>query len=435
MKRLLIANRGEIALRLLRACRALGIETVAVYTQVDRDLLHLELADHKVCIGRRSYLDADQIVSAALAWACDAIHPGYGFLAENAAFARQVEASGLTYVGPTADQIALMADKASARRVAEQSGLPVLAGSAVLATENEAAIAAAGLGYPVMLKAGHGGGGRGMSVLNSESALRDAFARLQAEAVSLFHNDALYLERFLAHPRHIEVQVLGDGQGNVVHFNARDCSIQRRHQKLLEEAPPPGIPEDTIDALARRCCEALGAIRYRSLGTLEFLFERDEFYFIEMNTRIQVEHPVTEAVCGLDLVKLQLQLADSGQLPIRQQQISLRGHALECRINAEDEAFRPAPGRVTGLRLPGGPGIRFDSHLYEGYQVPHHYDSLVGKLIAHGSDRQDAIARMRAALAELATGALSTNQALHQAIMDDQRFQSGRYNTGFLGSS
>jgi acetyl-CoA carboxylase biotin carboxylase subunit len=435
MKRLLIANRGEIALRILRACRTRGIETVAVYTSVDASLGYLDLADDRVCIGRQSYLEGDQIISAALAWQCDALHPGYGFLSENADFARDVEAAGLNYVGPTPEAIALMADKSSGRRSMAEAGVPVLPGSDDLTSIEDAIRQAGDMGYPVMLKASHGGGGRGMSVLGDEAALVSVFESLRSEADAAFSNGALYLERYMDAPRHIEIQVAGDGAGAVIHLGARECSIQRRHQKLLEEAPPPGIDSEVIDALASDCCDVLSAMKYRSLGTLEFLYQDGSFYFIEMNTRIQVEHPVTEAVCDIDLVDLQLQIADSGKLPLQQAEISLEGHAIECRINAEDSEFRPSPGEIDRLRLPGGPGVRFDSHIYQGYSVSHHYDSMIGKLIGSGVSREVAISRMRAALTEMDLGSLGSNLPLHREIMDDPRFLDGSYNTRFLGSA
>ena len=432
MKRVLIANRGEIALRILRACKVRGIESVVVYTKADRDLGYLHLADRQVCIGTNSYLESDQLLAAALAWQCDAIHPGYGFLSESADFAAQAESSGLIFIGPASVSIREMADKSAARLSMADAGMSVLQGSRELMDEEQAVAAAAQLGYPLMLKACHGGGGRGMAVVEDESRLRSQFETMQQEAAAFFGHGSLYLERYLAAPRHIEIQVAGDGQGTVLHLGARECSIQRRHQKVLEEAPPPDLAGEQIEQLGALCCRVLGSLGYRSLGTLEFLWQDDCFFFMEMNTRIQVEHPVTEAVTGIDLVGLQLEIAETSRLPFSQADIRCSGHAIECRINAEDREFRPAPGVVDRLRIPGGPGIRFDTHLYEGYRVAHHYDAMVGKLVASGNCREEAVARMRAALEELDLGGLVTNLSLHRDIMEDQRFIEGNYHTGFL---
>lgn len=436
MKRVLIANRGEIALRIHRACKQLGLETVAAYTKADKELFHLDLVDDRICVGQQSYLDANQLISAAQVTGCDAIHPGYGFLSEDAAFAAEVTAAGLTFVGPDAAHIALMGDKIEARRAFAGAGVPTLPGSdKAIEDEHELRRIAETVGFPVMLKAAHGGGGMGIQLAGSEPELVTAFQTLSQQADVLFGSAEMYLEKYLVEARHIEIQVFGDGAGGVTCFGARECSIQRRHQKLLEETPPPGIPPAIIEELAQTCCQALGEMRYASAGTLEFLYADEAFFFIEMNTRIQVEHPVTEAVFGVDLVKMQLQLAAGQPVLMAQADIQGKGHALECRINAEDESFNPSPGRITRLRFPGGPGIRVDSQLYEGYSVPHHYDSLVAKIIAWGSDRQDAIARMSGALAELDIRGISTNVPLHQKILVNQAFRAGRYHTGLLDGS
>ena len=433
MKRVLIANRGEIALRILRACRELGLETVAAYSQVDSLALHLPLADDTVCIGKHSYLDSSQIISAALTRNCDGVHPGYGFLSENSDFAAQVEDAGLCFVGPAAVHIEMMGDKAKARAVMAAKGIPVLPGSdGEVARLDDACDCAERIGFPVMIKASHGGGGRGIQIVDDEASLRSAFEGLKNEVEQLFGNGGVYIEKWLDSPRHIEVQVFGDGNGRVLHFGARECSIQRRHQKLLEETPPPGIPVDKIAGLALSCCAALADLKYSNAGTLEFLFQDGAFYFIEMNTRIQVEHPITESVTGIDLVKLQLSLASTGRLPLVQSDICFSGHAMECRINAEDRSFQPAPGPVNQYRTPGGPGIRLDSHLYSGYVVPHQYDSLLAKIISTGADRSECIARMERALVEFVIGPLSTNIDLQRLILRDARFRSGELDTHFL---
>ena len=433
MKRVLIANRGEIALRILRACKELGLETVAAYSQVDSLALHLPLADDTVCIGKHSYLDSSQIISAALTRNCDGVHPGYGFLSENSDFAAQVEDAGLCFVGPAAVHIEMMGDKAKARAVMAAKGIPVLPGSdGEVARLDDACDCAERIGFPVMIKASHGGGGRGIQIVDDEASLRSAFEGLKNEVEQLFGNGGVYIEKWLDAPRHIEVQVFGDGNGRVLHFGARECSIQRRHQKLLEETPPPGIPVDKIDELAMSCCAALADLKYSNAGTLEFLFQDGAFYFIEMNTRIQVEHPITESVTGIDLVKLQLSLASTGRLPLVQSDICFSGHAMECRINAEDRSFQPAPGPVNQYRTPGGPGIRLDSHLYSGYVVPHQYDSLLAKIISTGADRSECIARMERALVEFVIGPLSTNIDLQRLILRDARFRSGELDTHFL---
>ncbi|MGB1685298.1 MAG: acetyl-CoA carboxylase biotin carboxylase subunit [Pseudomonadales bacterium] len=433
MKRLLIANRGEIALRVQRACTELGIETVAAYSRADQDLLHLSLADQTVCIGATSYLNATQLLAAAVTLDCDAVHPGYGLLSEDAAFAAGVEERGLTFVGPTSQQIELMGDKARARGWLAEQGIPVLPGSTGrLGNDDNAHQIAAEIGYPVLLKASHGGGGRGIVIVETPAALEPAMQKVAAEADAFFGSADCYLEKYLQDARHIEIQVVGDGHGKVLQLGARECSIQRRHQKLIEESPPPGISTAHINQLATLCAEALARLNYRNVGTLEFLYADEAFYFIEMNTRIQVEHPVTEAVTGLDLVKLQLQLAAGEELKLEQASINSQGHAIECRINAEDENFMPSPGPVDVLQTPGGMGVRFDSHLYAGYTVPHYYDSLLGKLIVTGQDRAEAIARMKRALAELKIEPIETNALTHRQVLNHSDFVSGRLSTRFL---
>ena len=433
MKRVLIANRGEIALRIHRACKQLGFDTVAAYTKVDNQLLHLHLVDDQICVGQQSYLDSGQLISAAMVAGGDAIHPGYGFLSEDADFAQSVEAAGLTFVGPAASHIALMGDKIEARRVLAEAGVPTLLGSDKAITGEEELLAIAEeVGFPVMLKAAHGGGGMGIQLAKDEASLTEVFYSVTRQAETLSGNSDIYIEKYLVDARHIEIQVFGDAKGKVIYFGARECSIQRRHQKLMEETPPPGISADVIDDLAGKCCQALGEMHYASAGTLEFLYAGGQFFFIEMNTRIQVEHPITESVFGIDLVKLQLQLAAGQQVPMVQTQIKSNGHAIECRINAEDENFKPSPGSITRLRLPGGPGVRIDSHLYEGYCVPHQYGSLVAKLITTGADRPEAIARMVVALDELDIQGISTNVDLLRKILVGGAFIAGRYTTRLL---
>mgnify|MGYP001206062745 CR=1 FL=1 len=428
LKRVLIANRGEIALRIQRACAALGIETVAAYSRVDESLLHLRYADDAVCVGSTSYLDVNNMVMAALSRGCDAVHPGYGFLSENAAFAAAVEDAGLAFIGPKAEHIELMGDKVNARAVAAELGLAVTPGSS-LVEDADAGAQAEALGFPVMLKASAGGGGRGMRIVETNADLAGALARAREEARTFFGSDGIYLERFYPAPRHVEVQVLGDGAGAGIHYLTRDCSVQRRHQKLIEEAPAPAIEGDKLTGLGEQCAEAVARLGYRGAGTFEFLYADDTFYFMEMNTRLQVEHPVTEMVTGVDLVAAQLRIAGGDTvLPAGEE----RGHAIECRINAEDDAFRPSPGRVTELILPGGAGIRVDTHLYPGYVVPHHYDSLVAKVIAHGGDRAEALARMLRALRELRIGGIETNRKRHIEMLSDPAFQAGGVDTGFL---
>ncbi len=439
LDKVLIANRGEIALRILRACRELGIKTVAVHSTADNNLKHVLLADETVCIGppasKDSYLNMPAIIAAAEVTDSMAIHPGYGFLSENADFAERVEKSGFVFVGPKAETIRLMGDKVSAIRTMKAAGVPCVPGSGgPLGLEPEPIRAIAKtIGYPVIIKASGGGGGRGMRVVHSEAALLNAVSVTRAEALAAFSNDQVYMEKFLERPRHIEFQVVADSQGHVVVLGERDCSMQRRHQKIIEEAPAPGITPAQRLAMTESITTALKNVGYRGAGTLEFLYENGEFYFIEMNTRIQVEHPVTEMVTGIDLVKLQLRIAAGEPLPFKQEDIEIRGHAIECRINAEDaKTFMPSPGTVKLWHVPGGPGIRIDSHLYSGYVVPPFYDSLVAKVIAHGEDRSIAIARMRNALSEMVVEGIKTNAALHQEIFGHAAFRQGGLDIHYL---
>jgi acetyl-CoA carboxylase biotin carboxylase subunit len=408
LEKVLIANRGEIALRVLRACKELDIRTVAVHSQADRELMHVRLADESVCIGpapsTESYLNVPAIISAAEVTNASGIHPGYGFLAENADFADQVEKSGFTFIGPTADTIRLMGDKVSAIEAMRKSGVPTVPGSnGPLTDDNERTLEVArSIGFPVIVKAAAGGGGRGMRVVHNEAALINSVQVTQSEAAAAFGSDVVYLEKFLQKPRHVEIQVIADGQGNAIHLGDRDCSLQRRHQKVLEEAPAPGIPDDLRNQVAEACVNACIEIGYRGAGTFEFLYEDGGFYFIEMNTRVQVEHPVTEMITGIDIVKEQLRVASGMPLSFAQEDVNFHGHAFECRINAEDpQNFLPSPGKVTTFHAPGGLGIRVDSHLYDGYTVPPFYDSLIAKIISFGESRQVALARMRQALDEL----------------------------------
>ena len=433
MKRVLIANRGEIALRIHRACKLLELETVAAYTKADKELLHLDLVDDQICVGQHSYINTAQLISAAKISGCDAIHPGYGFLSEDAAFATSVSNAGLIFIGPDALHISLMGDKIAARQALADSGVPTLPGSSqAIADEAELRLIADRIGFPIMLKAAHGGGGMGIQVAENETKLGDTFNALSRQAESLFGRSEIYLEKYLVDARHIEIQVFGDGLGSVVYFGARDCSVQRRHQKLLEETPPPGISATVVDDLARHCCEVLGFMNYASAGTLEFLYADGQFYFIEMNTRIQVEHPITESLYGIDLVGMQLELAAGGLAPLEQLSIHAKGHAIECRINAEDDDHKPSPGQIVDLRFPAGPGVRVDSHVYGGYNVPHQYDSLIAKIITLGSDRDDAIKRMICALNELSVQGISTNIALHKKVLSDEAFLTGHHHTGLL---
>jgi len=442
-QKILIANRGEIALRIQRACRELGIPSVAVHSTVDADAMHVRLADESVCIGppaaKDSYLNMPAILSAALVTGAEAIHPGYGFLAENAGFAEMVEAHGITFIGPSPAHIRMMGDKIAAKEAMARRGVPLVPGSdGVVADVAKARDVAGRIGYPVLIKATAGGGGRGMKVAQDAASLEEAFAIARTEARASFGNDAVYVEKYLDHPRHIELQVMADGHGNVVHFGERDCSLQRRHQKLVEEAGSPALSVAERDKLGITATAALAAIGYRNAGTLEFLYQDGQFAFIEMNTRLQVEHPVTEMVCGIDLVREQIRIAAGAALGYGQGDIRFSGHAIECRITAEDPAsFVPTPGRVTAFHAPGGLGVRVDSALYAGYFVPPYYDSLVAKLIVHAPTRADAISRMRRALGEFAIVGIQTTIPLHQRIVDDAAFQRGDYTVhwleGFVG--
>ncbi|WBH97747.1 Biotin carboxylase [Pseudomonas aeruginosa] len=439
LEKVLIANRGEIALRILRACKELGIKTVAVHSTADRELMHLSLADESVCIGpapaTQSYLQIPAIIAAAEVTGATAIHPGYGFLAENADFAEQIERSGFTFVGPTAEVIRLMGDKVSAKDAMKRAGVPTVPGSdGPLPEDEETALAIAReVGYPVIIKAAGGGGGRGMRVVYDESELIKSAKLTHTEAGAAFGNPMVYLEKFLTNPRHVEVQVLSDGQGNAIHLGDRDCSLQRRYQKVIEEAPAPGIDEKARQEVFARCVQACIEIGYRGAGTFEFLYENGRFYFIEMNTRVQVEHPVSEMVTGVDIVKEMLRIASGEKLSIRQEDVVIRGHALECRINAEDpKTFMPSPGKVKHFHAPGGNGVRVDSHLYSGYSVPPNYDSLVGKVITYGADRDEALARMRNALDELIVDGIKTNTELHKDLVRDAAFCKGGVNIHYL---
>lgn len=439
LDKVVIANRGEIALRVLRACRELGIKTVAVHSQADADLLHVKLADESVCIGPAasagSYLNIPAIISAAEITDAVAIHPGYGFLAENADFAEQVEKSGFTFIGPKPDTIRLMGDKVSAIAAMKAAGVPCVPGSdGPLGEDDEANLAMARqIGYPIIIKAAGGGGGRGMRVVHSEAHLLNSIFMTKTEAKAAFSNDMVYMEKYLVNPRHIEIQVLADGQGNAIHLGERDCSMQRRHQKVVEEAPAPGITEEVRQKIGSRCAQACVEIGYRGAGTFEFLYENGEFYFIEMNTRVQVEHPVTEQVTGVDIIREQLRIAAGFPLSLKQEDIKIQGHAIECRINAEDpKTFIPSPGTISMLHVPGGPGVRWDSHIYASYKVPPHYDSMIGKLITFGEDRATAIARMRLALEEIIIEGIKTNTALQRDIMQDTNFQQGGTNIHYL---
>ncbi|HET9122672.1 MAG TPA: acetyl-CoA carboxylase biotin carboxylase subunit [Acidiferrobacteraceae bacterium] len=439
IEKVVIANRGEIALRIQRACRALGIKTVAIHSEADRDAKYVRLADESVCIGpaaaARSYLNIPAVISAAEVTDAVAIHPGYGFLSENADFAERVEQSGFIFIGPRPETIRLMGDKISAIRTMKKAGIPCLPGSdGPLGDNDDDTLAIAErIGYPVLIKAAGGGGGKGMRVVHSEAALLTTIATTRAEAKAAFNNDVVYLEKYLENPRHIEFQVLADEFGNAIHLGERDCSLQRRHQKVIEESPAPGITEKVRQKMGERCAEACTKIGYRGVGTFEFLYENGEFYFIEMNTRVQVEHPVTEWVTGVDIVQQQLLIASGERLAYKQRDITFKGHAIECRINAEDpRTFMPSPGRITQYHQPGGPGIRVDSHIYSNYVVPPYYDSMIGKLIAFGDTREMAIARMRIALSELIVEGIKTNVPLHQYLLGDAAVQAGGVNIHYL---
>ncbi|TAM25844.1 MAG: acetyl-CoA carboxylase biotin carboxylase subunit [Candidimonas sp.] len=438
-EKILIANRGEIALRIQRACRELGVKTVVVHSEADRDAMYVHLADESVCIGppaaRDSYLNMPALISAAEVTDAEAIHPGYGFLAENADFADRVEKSGFVFIGPSPASIRLMGDKVSAKHAMIEAGVPVVPGSPGALPDDPEEILRIGreVGYPVIIKASGGGGGRGMRVVYTEAALLNAVTMTRAEAGAAFNNPEVYMEKFLENPRHIEIQVLADGGRNSIWLGERDCSMQRRHQKVIEEAPAPGIARRLIERIGERCAEACRKIGYRSAGTFEFLFENDEFYFIEMNTRIQVEHTVTEMITGIDLVQQQIRIAAGEKFLLRQRDIQIRGHAIECRINAEDPfKFTPSPGRITNWHVPGGPGVRMDSHVFTDYVVPPNYDSMIAKLITYGDTREQAIARMEIALSEMVVEGIRTNIPLHRELMQDAHFRKGGTSIHFL---
>ena len=439
LDKVLIANRGEIALRVLRACRELGIKTVAVHSSADAKLKHVLLADETVCIGPAastdSYLNMPAVIAAAEVTDAVAIHPGYGFLSENAGFAERVQESGYVFIGPEPETIKLMGDKVSAIRAMREAGVPCVPGSDGPLSDDaeENARRARDIGYPVIVKAAGGGGGRGMRVVHSEAALFNAITVTKAEALAAFGNEQVYMERYLEQPRHVEFQVLADNHGNAIHLGERDCSMQRRNQKVVEEAPAPGITEETRARMGERCAQACRDIGYRGAGTFEFLYQNGEFFFIEMNTRVQVEHPVTEMITGFDIVKAQLQIAAGEPLAIRQDDVRWTGHAIECRINAEDpNTFMPSPGTVNLWHPPGGPGVRVDSHLYSGYDVPPYYDSLIAKVIAHGDSRATAIARMSTALSEIVVEGIRTNVPLHQEICQHAAFKAGGTDINYL---
>ena len=438
-KKILIANRGEIALRVQRACRELGVKAVMVYSEADREAKYIKLADEAVCIGPAasplSYLNMPAIIAAAEVTDAEAIHPGYGFLSENADFAERVEKSGFQFIGPTADSIRIMGDKVSAKQAMIKAGVPCVPGSEGELPDDPVQIKriAKSVGYPVIIKAAGGGGGRGMRVVHTEAALINAVAMTKAEAGTAFGNPAVYMEKYLQNPRHIEIQILADKHKNAVYLGERDCSMQRRHQKVIEEAPAPGIPRKLIEKIGERCAAACKKINYRGAGTFEFLYENGEFYFIEMNTRVQVEHPVTEYITGIDIVKTQIMVAAGLKLPFTQRDIQVRGHSIECRVNAEDPfKFTPSPGRITSWHMPGGPGVRVDSHAYNNYFVPPNYDSMIGKLIVHGDTREQALARMQTALAETVIEGINTNIPLHRELMVDAKFMQGGTNIHYL---
>ncbi|WP_019938106.1 acetyl-CoA carboxylase biotin carboxylase subunit [Bordetella sp. FB-8] len=438
-EKILIANRGEIALRIQRACRELGIKTVVVHSEADREAKYVRLADESVCIGpapsRESYLNMPAIISAAEVTDAEAIHPGYGFLSENADFAERVEKSGFVFIGPRPETIRLMGDKVSAKRAMIEAGVPVVPGSEGALPEDPQEImrTAREVGYPVIIKAAGGGGGRGMRVVYTEAALINAVNMTRTEAGAAFNNPEVYLEKFLENPRHVEIQVLADGGRNAVWLGERDCSMQRRHQKVIEEAPAPGIARRVIERVGERCADACRKMGYRGAGTFEFLYENGEFYFIEMNTRVQVEHPVTELITGVDIVQQQILIAAGEKFVLRQRDVILKGHAIECRINAEDPfRFTPSPGRITNWHVPGGPGVRIDSHVFNGYFVPPNYDSMIAKIITYGETREQAMARMRIALSEMVVEGIQTNIPLHRDLMQDARFMEGGTSIHYL---
>jgi acetyl-CoA carboxylase biotin carboxylase subunit len=439
LSKVVIANRGEIALRILRACREMGIQTVAIHSAADRDLKHVRLADESVCIGpnssAESYLNIPAVISAAEVTDSVAIHPGYGFLSENADFAEQVEKSGFIFIGPKSQTIRLMGDKVSAIAAMKKAGVPCVPGSdGVLGDDiNENIKLAREIGYPVIIKAAGGGGGRGMRVVHSEAALHNAINLTKTEAATAFGNDEVYMEKYLQKPRHVEFQVLADKHGNAIHLGERDCSMQRRHQKMIEEAPAPGLSEELRNKIGERCAQACRDIGYHGAGTFEFLYENGEFYFIEMNTRVQVEHTVTEEITGIDIVREQLRIADNQVLSYKQADVQLKGHAIECRLNAENpDNFMPSPGLIERYHAAGGPGVRLDTHIYSGYKVPPYYDSMIGKLITHGDSRESAMARMKIALDEIIIDGIKTNIPLHQKLLDDAAFQAGGINIHYL---
>ncbi|MCY6380897.1 acetyl-CoA carboxylase biotin carboxylase subunit [Hoeflea prorocentri] len=438
LSKILIANRGEIALRVLRACKELGISTVAVHSSADADAMHVRLADESVCIGppasRDSYLNIHQIVAACEITGSDAVHPGYGFLSENAKFAEILEAHGITFIGPTAEHIQVMGDKITAKKTAEELGIPVVPGSeGEVSDEREAVRIASEIGYPVIIKATAGGGGRGMKVANNESELAIALATARTEAGAAFGNESVYIEKYLGKPRHIEIQVMGDGMGNAIHLGERDCSLQRRHQKVWEEANSPALNEHQRQEIGMICANAMKKLKYRGAGTIEFLYENGGFYFIEMNTRLQVEHPVTEAITGIDLVNEQIRIASGGGLSVSQEDVRFNGHAIECRINAEDaRTFTPSPGRITHYHPPGGLGVRVDSGVYQGYSIPPYYDSLIGKLIVHGRTRVECMMRLRRALGEFVIDGINTTIPLFMDLLDNQDIANGDYDIHWL---
>lgn len=438
LQKILIANRGEIALRITRACKALGIKTVGVYSDADKDLMHLRFVDEAVCIGAgassESYLNIPALISAAEVTGADAIHPGYGFLSENAEFAELVENSGFTFIGPRPEHIRLMGNKVSAILAMKKAGVPTVPGSTRAVSTHNALIEAKNIGFPLIVKAAAGGGGRGMRIVEGVDMLLESVQAAQRDAEMWFGDDTVYMERFLQTPRHVEVQILGDGMGHAIHLYDRDCSLQRRHQKVIEEAPAPDLPEQARNDILQACVNACEQMQYRGAGTFEFLFEDDQFFFIEMNTRVQVEHPVTECITGVDIIEQQIRIASGLGLDLVQSDIQIRGHAIECRINAEDpKTFLPSPGTISRFHAPGGAGIRIDSHLYSGYSIPPYYDSMIGKLIAHGKDRPTALARLRQALDETIIEGVKTNLTLHRnVILTDPAFNQRAMDIHYL---